>query len=75
MAEEIFVATLVEARMVPAGAAEKWPRIEGRFQVGRILKGGQHARELVFTTGLGRGDCGVGMSVSHKHSLARAVRA
>lgn len=68
-AEEIFIATLVEAKYVPGGGRDELPRVEGRFQIKKVLKGGVQPKELTLTTGLGRSDCGIGMMVSWKYII------
>jgi len=66
-AEEIFIANLLEAKVIPIDDRHKWPSIEGRFQVRRILKGEEQPKEIILTTGLGGGDCGIGMMVSRNY--------
>jgi len=68
-AEEIFIANLLEAKVIPVDEHHKWPWIEGRFQVKKILKGGVQPEEVILTTGLGRSDCGVGMMVSWNYVI------
>lgn len=68
-AEEIFIATLLEAKLIPANDSRAASWIEGRFQIGKILKGPTQPKELTLTTGLGRGDCGVAMMVSAKYVI------
>lgn len=68
-ADEIFIATLVEAKVMPINDVRKWPWIEGRFQVRQVLKGGAQPNEIVLTTGMGRSDCGAGMMVSSKYVI------
>lgn len=68
-AEQIFTVTLLEAKVMPKTDLHKWPWIEGRFQVSKILKGGPQTKELTLATGMGRGDCGVGMMVSAKYII------
>ena len=68
-AEEIFMATLLEAKLMPADAGHEGPWVEGRFQVRRILKGEEKPKDVTLTTGLGRSDCGIGMMVSWKYVI------
>jgi hypothetical protein len=68
-AEEIFIATLIEARLIRSDDSRAGSRIEGRFQIGKILKGRTQPKEITLTTGLGRGDCGVAMFVSAKYVI------
>lgn len=68
-AEEIFTATLLEAKVMPKTDIHKWPWIEGRFQISKTLKGGTQNKEFKLATGMGRGDCGVGMMVSAKYII------
>jgi hypothetical protein len=71
-ADDIFIATLIEAKVVPTDDRHKWPSIEGRFQVKKILKGEAQPKEVILTTGLGRSDCGVGMMVSWNYVIFKA---
>ena len=68
-ADDIFIAHLIEAKVVPIDEHHKWPSIEGRFQIKKILKGGEQPKEATLTTGLGRSDCGVGMMVSWNYVI------
>lgn len=68
-ADDIFIAHLIEAKVVPIDDHHKWPSIEGRFQVKKILKGGEQPKEVTLTTGFGRSDCGVGMMVSWNYVI------
>ena len=68
-ADQIFIATLQSAKMLPGDYPTKWPSIEGSFHVKRTLKGEMPASDVVFTTGLGRSDCGVFMTVSMKYII------
>jgi hypothetical protein len=68
-ANEIFIANLIEAKVLPIDDRHKWPSIEGRFQVKKILKGEEQPKEIILTTGLGRSDCGVGMMVSWNYVI------
>jgi len=68
-ADDIFIAHLIEAKVVPIDDHHKWPSIEGRFQVKKILKGGGQPKEVTLTTGFGRSDCGVGMMVSWNYVI------
>lgn len=68
-ADDIFIANLIEAKVMPIDDSHKWPSIEGRFQVKKILKGGAQPKEIILTTGLGRSDCGVGMMVSWNYVI------
>lgn len=54
---------------MPADDSHKWQRVEGRFQVKKVLKGGAQPKEITLTTGLARSDCGVGMTVSWKYII------
>ena len=73
-AEEIFIATLLEAKLRHADDSHAGSRIEGRFQIGRILKGRSQPKEITLTTGLGRGDCGVVMMVSAKYIIFKGQK-
>jgi len=73
-ADEIFIATLVEAKVIPKSERTKWPYIEGRFETRRVLKGRQQPKIITLTTGLGRGDCGIGMSVSYKYVIFKGTK-
>ena len=68
-ADDIFIANLIEAKVVPIDERHKWKSIEGRFQVRKILKGGEQPKEIILTTGFGRSDCGVGMMVSWNYVI------
>ena len=68
-ADDIFIANLLEAKLVPIDDHHKWPSIQGRFQVKKILKGMAQSKEIILTTGLGRSDCGVGMMVSWNYLI------
>jgi hypothetical protein len=68
-ADEIFIATLIEAKLLPKDSRHEWPWIEGRFQEKKVLKGGAQPKGITLTTGLGRGDCGVGMMVSWNYVI------
>jgi hypothetical protein len=68
-ADEIFIANLLEAKVMRIDDLHKWPWIEGRFQVMKTLKGGKQPKEILLTTGLGRGDCGIGMMVSWNYVI------
>lgn len=68
-ADAIYFATLEDARVIRGDPSRKWPFIEGRFKVWRILKGTSRAGDLMLQTGLGGGDCGVPMSVSHTYII------
>jgi hypothetical protein len=68
-ADEIFIATLIEAKLLPKDSRHEWPWIEGRFQVKKVLKGGAQPKDITLATGLGRGDCGVGMMVSWNYVI------
>jgi len=70
-ADDIFIAHLIEAKVVPIDDHHKWPSIEGRFQIKKILKGGEQPKEVTLTTGLGRSDCGVGMMVSWNYVILK----
>lgn len=68
-AEEIFIATLQEAKLMPRDDLHQSPWIEGRFLLGRTLKGEPHPKSVTLATGMGRGDCGVAMMVSAKYVI------
>ncbi|WP_019919652.1 hypothetical protein SR858_14170 [Duganella zoogloeoides] len=68
-AEEIFIANLREAKVMPVDNHRKWPWIQGRFEVKKIIKGGVQSKEITLTTGLGRSDCGIGMTVSWNYII------
>lgn len=68
-AEEIFIANLREAKVLPADNHHKWPLIQARFEVKKIIKGGIQSKEIMLTTGLGRSDCGIGMMVSWNYII------
>jgi len=68
-AEEIFIANLREAKVMPVDNHHKWPWIQGRFEVKKIIKGGVQSKEITLTTGLGRSDCGIGMTVSWNYII------
>jgi hypothetical protein len=68
-ADDIFIANLIEARVMPIDDDHKWPSIEGRFLIKKILKGGVQPKEVTLTTGLGRSDCGVGMMASWNYVI------
>lgn len=70
-ADEIFIATLLEAKLIPKDARHEWPQIEGRFKISKTLKGGGQPEEITLTTGLGRSDCGIGMMVSWKYLILK----
>ena len=68
-ADEIYFATLEEARVVRVDPNRKWPFIQGRFEVRRTLKGASRSGEMMLQTGLGGGDCGVPMSVAQTYII------
>ena len=49
-ADDIFIAHLIEAKVVPIDEHHKWPSIEGRFQIKKILKGGKRLPSDVLST-------------------------
>lgn len=73
-ADEIFIATLVEAKVIPKSERAEWPYIEGRFETRRVLKGREQPKIITLTTGLGRGDCGIGMSVTYKYVIFKGTK-
>lgn len=68
-ADQIFIATLESARVVPGDYPNKWPSTEGRFRLRKSLKGAAPPPEMVLTSGMGRSDCGVYMTVSYKYVI------
>jgi hypothetical protein len=48
-ADEIFIATLIEAKLLPKDSRHEWPWIEGRFQVKKVLKGGVQPKGITLT--------------------------
>lgn len=68
-AEEIFIANLREAKVMPIDDHHKWPWIEGRFEIRKVIKGGPQPKEITLTSGLGRGDCGIEMMVSWNYII------
>lgn len=73
-ADEIFIATLLEAKIVPKNERSEWPYIEGRFETKKVLKGRVQPKIVTLTTGLGRGDCGIGMTVSYKYVIFKGTK-
>jgi hypothetical protein len=71
-ADQIFVATLQEAKVRPGDFPEKWPYIEGVFRIKKSVKGEVSAGDVTLSTGLGRGDCGVSMHVSAKYIIFKS---
>jgi hypothetical protein len=72
--DEIFIATLVEAKVIPKSEQTEWPYIDGRFETRRVLKGREQPKNITLTTGLGRGDCGIGMSVLYKYVIFKGTK-
>jgi hypothetical protein len=72
--DQVFIATLLEAKLMPHDERHRGLWIEGRFQVTKVLKGGNLPGEITLTTGMGRGDCGVGMLVSSKYILFKRAK-
>jgi len=72
-AEQVFIATLLEAKVVPRDGAHKWPGIQGRFHVTKRLKGGPETEDVTLMTGMGRGDCGISMLVSAKYLIIKKI--
>ena len=68
-ADEIYFATLEEARVIRVDPNRKWPFIQGRFEVRRTLKGASRTGDMMLQTGLGGGDCGVPMSVAQTYII------
>jgi hypothetical protein len=68
-ADVIYLATLTEAKFDRGVALEKWPRIVGRFEIRKLIKGEVREKSVTLQTGLGRGDCGVSMSVSENYLI------
>jgi hypothetical protein len=52
-ADEIFIATLIEAKLLPKDSRHEWPWIEGRFQVKKVLKGDVQLKGVTLTTAWG----------------------
>lgn len=72
--DEIYFATLQEARVVPGMYPEKWPFIEGKFKIRKLLKGHLEAENVTLTTGLGGGDCGISMFVSATYIIFKDAK-
>lgn len=68
-ADSVYFATLEEAKVVRNDPDQKWPYIQGRFQVKRTFKGVPQSGEMMLRTGLGAGDCGVPMFVSQTYII------
>jgi hypothetical protein len=68
-ADEIYFATLEEAKVIRVDPSRKWPFIQGRFEVRRTFKGASRTGEMMLQTGMGGGDCGVPMSVSQTYII------
>jgi hypothetical protein len=68
-ADEIYFATLEEAKVIKGDPSRKWPFIQGRFKVRRSLKGASRTGEMTLQTCLGGGDCGVPMSVAQTYII------
>jgi hypothetical protein len=62
-ADDIYFAQLQEAKLVAGDYPDRWPRIEGKFKVGQILKGVPQPDTVTLATGTGGGDCGMSMLV------------
>lgn len=73
-ADEIYFATLQEAKVIPGEYPEKWPFIEGDFKIRKLLKGTLQAENVTLTTGLGHGDCGISMFVSATYIIFKGVK-
>ncbi|MES2297697.1 MAG: hypothetical protein V4582_11680 [Pseudomonadota bacterium] len=71
-ADDIFIATLQGAKVMPGDYPQKRPFIEGVFRIKKALKGSIQTKEISLTTGLGRGDCGVSMFVSSTYIIFKA---
>ena len=59
---------------MPVDNHHKWPWIQGRFEVKKIIKGGGQYKEITLTTGLWRSDCGIGMTVSWNHIIFKGPK-
>lgn len=73
LAEQIFIATLLEAKVMPRDRDHEWPWIQGRFHVSKRLKGGPETADVTLGTGMGGGDCGIGMMVSAKYLIFKKI--
>lgn len=73
-AEEIFIANLLEAKIIPIDDHHKWPSIEGKFLVKKTLKGDDQPKVVILTTGFGRSDCGVPMLVSWNYVIFKGSK-
>lgn len=62
-ADTIYMATLVEAKLIPGDYPDHWPSLEGKCKVGKILKGTVDETIATLSTGTGGGDCSVTMRV------------
>jgi hypothetical protein len=72
-AEQIFIATLLEAKVMPRDGDHQWPWIQGRFHVSKRLKGGPETADVTLMTGMVRGDCSIGMLVSAKYLVFKNI--
>lgn len=66
--DNIYFATLQEAKLI-AGDGERWPYIEGRFQVQRTLKGKALSTPITLTTNADGASCGQTMVVAATYVL------
>ncbi len=66
--DNIYFATLQEAKLIE-GDGERWPYIEGRFQVRRTLKGKTPSAHIALATNADGGACGETMVVAATYVL------
>lgn len=66
-ADTIYMATLLEAKYVPGEFVEKWPRVEGKYRIDKILKGKVSQRFVTLETDSGGSDCSIRMIVASKY--------
>ena len=68
-ADEIYFATLEEAKVVRSAHERESAFIAARFDVRRTFKGAPHRGKMMLRTGLGGGDCGIPMLVSQTYII------
>lgn len=73
LAEQIFIATLLEAKVMSTDRDHKLLWIQGRFHVSKKLKGGLKNVDVTLKTGMGGGECGISMLVSAKYLIFKKI--
>lgn len=68
-ADSVYIATLMEAKVIPRSARDQWAEVEGKFRIDRVLKGNISAQFATLVTGNAGASCGVFMFVPAKYVI------